>query len=170
MTKSLEWKSNTFMCSNKYPSSFLSTSILLYLLHFNSSVVFSTNITFCSKPPPPYLYLQSDTRWMNQPSEVKTWRKHCVNYHSFSHDNDTFLLLTNSTALLLLSQCSFAKQFWQGWTLAGWAEWRGATTLPSEQRRTLHWMIWDSLRIRIEMGQKIKKIQVLVNISQVLYK
>lgn len=38
------------------------------------------------------------------------WRKHCVNYHSFSQDNDTLQLITKSTALLFLSLCSFAKQ------------------------------------------------------------
>lgn len=43
-------------------------------------------------------------------SGVKTWRKRCINYHSFSEDNGTIQLITKSTALLLLSLCSSWKQ------------------------------------------------------------
>lgn len=40
---------------------------------------------------------------------IKTWRKHCISYHSFSQDDGTIQLITKSTALLL-SLCSVSKQ------------------------------------------------------------
>lgn len=99
------------------------------------------------------------------------WRKHCVNYHSFSQDNDTLQLITKSTALFLLSLCSFAKHIL---TRMNTGRLSRVERRYNSAIRTKENTAREDLRLPQEQnnrnGTKDTKIQVLQNISQVLHK
>lgn len=98
------------------------------------------------------------------------WRKQCANYHSFSQDNDTLQLITKTTALLLLSLCSFAKQILTRMNTGRLSRVERCYDAAIRTKNTA----WEHQGLPQEQnnrnGTKDIKAQVLQNISQVLHK
>lgn len=93
-------------------------------------------------------------------------RKHCVNYHRFSQDNDTLQFITKSTALLLLSLCSFAKQIL---TRMNTGRLSRVERFYDAAIRIKENITWEDLRLPQEWnnrnGTEVIEMQVLQNIS-----